>query len=159
MQHRAGGVLQNPALWLLFSHAFGKWPRFFQGCRFSLGKKMSTLQNCSISYDSFIWRTGFQWNPRRVYWWPTGLITLLSAGGPKFPVSSLLAYSFCETLPKLATGTHKWTALPCGLCLVTWPWHLGTPHHVGAWGPLCFHVPWIRAGWSCIQGTGPSVLH
>lgn len=125
VQHKAGDTLQNPALWLIFSHAFGNWLRFFQGGMFSF-KKKSTLQTSNISYDSSIWQTGFQRNPRRVSWQPTGHLTLPSAGGSQLPRSSVLGCSFCETLLKLGTGTHKWTALLCRLCPVSWPWQVKT---------------------------------
>lgn len=59
VQLRAGAVLQSPALWLTFSHAFENWLRFFKGARVSL-KKESTFQNDNISYGSSAWQTDFQ---------------------------------------------------------------------------------------------------
>lgn len=77
---------------LLFSHPCGNWLRFFQDDMFSLHKKKkSTLQNWNIFYDSSVWQTGFQWNPRRVSWQPTGhlchLLVVSSFQAPLFYIT------------------------------------------------------------------------
>lgn len=84
-------------------------------------KERSAFQNDNISYGFSVWQTGFQSNSWRFSWQPTWHFTLPSAGGPQLPGSSVLAYSFCENLPKLGAQTHKysmWTLLS-GLTLVS----------------------------------------